>query len=543
MQNLRITIIIFAFTLVACNTLPERKTVASVTADESVATPASSNVTVSAIPATTITTAQEYDADITKQPEFDDIWLRIRHKLSLDNHIERSSVKAKLAWYARHQDYLDRVVDRARPYLYHIVEELDKRNMPVELALLPIVESAYHPFAYSRSHASGIWQFIPGTGRNYGLKQNWWYDGRRDVVAATNAALNYLDKLNREFNGDWLLALAAYNTGERNVARAIARNKKVHKNTDFWSLHLPRETRGYVPSLLAVTELLARPKQYGVQWRAIENKPYFTRIDVQQQLDLATAAKLADISMDEIYTLNPAFNRWATDPDGPHKLLIPVDKSQAFITKLEALPDSERVSWKRHVIKRGENLGQIARNYHTSVRILKQSNNLRNNLIREGHSLLIPNSMHPLKHYTLSLDSRRYRGLKKSKNGNNQIYTVRRGDTLWDIGRHYGVSIKQLCAWNGISPHSILRPGKKLNLRLAINGENTAKSVPASYKPDSTRQTNYTVKKGDSLWRIARRFSVTVKSLLAWNNLDKNKNLKPGQILLIQGAQNTATGV
>ncbi len=483
------------------------------------------------------------EPNVDASPEYEDIWLRIRDNLSLNRHTDKSSVKARMAWYGRHQAYLDRVTERARPYIYHIVEELEKRNMPMELALLPIVESAYNPFAYSRSHASGIWQFIPGTGKHYGLKQNWWYDGRRDIVAATDAALRYLDKLNKEFHGNWLHALAAYNTGERNVARAIARNKKSHKKTDFWSLRLPRETRGYVPSLLAVAELLANPDQHGVQWQSIENKVYFSQIDVQRQLDLATAAQLANISMDEIYTLNPAFNRWASDPDGPHKLLVPTEKSQAFVKQLQALPESERISWKRHVIKRGENLGLIARNYHTSISALKQINKLRSNLIREGRSLLIPSSLQPLKYYTLSLDARRYRGLKKSGNGKNHIYTVRRGDTLWDIGRQYGVSIKQLCAWNGINARSVLRPGKKLQLWLGANEPNTAKAIPASYDKKKSLKSNYKVKKGDSLWLIARRFSVTVNQLLAWNNLDRDNHLKPGQELVVQKAQNKTTGV
>ncbi|MFT7460200.1 MAG: membrane-bound lytic murein transglycosylase D, partial [Planctomycetota bacterium] len=453
MLKMRIITIIIAFNLTACNTLPERQANSSAT---------NAPDTSSEISHTRTTGHRsEQNPVAIVLPEPDDVWLRIRDQLGLDHHVENASVKARIAWYARHQAHLDRVAERARPYIYHIVEELEKRNMPLELALLPIVESAYQPFAYSRSHASGIWQFIPGTGKHYGLKQNWWYDGRRDIVAATDAALRYLEKLNKEFNGDWLHSLAAYNTGERNVARAIARNKKAGKPIDFWSLRLPRETRGYVPSLLAVAELLAKPDLHAVQWQPIENKPYFTQVDVEQQLDLATAAKLADISMDEIYTLNPAFNRWATDPSGPHYLLIPIEKSQTFITKLQSLPNAERISWKRHVIKRGESLSQIAGNYHSSVSAIKLTNNLRNNLIREGNSLLIPNSKQPLAHYTLSQDSRRYKGLKKSGNGKNHLYTVRSGDTLWDIGKHYDVSIKQLCAWNGLNPRSVLRPGKK----------------------------------------------------------------------------------
>lgn len=470
-----------------------------------------------------------------------DVWSRIRSQLFLDRQTQQASVKARLAWYARHQAYLDRVSDRARPYVYHIVSRLEARNMPLELALLPIVESAYHPFAYSRSHASGIWQFIPGTGKNYGLKQNWWYDGRRDIVAATEAALDYLDKLQKEFNGDWLHALAAYNTGERNVARAISRNKKSGKPIDFWSLKLPRETRGYVPSLLAVAELLASSEQHAVSWKPIPNKPYFDIVPIKKQLDLALAGQLTGLSMDDIYTLNPGFNRWATDPDGPHQLLIPVGKSKGFVSALNAIPDSERISWKRHVIKRGESLGLIARKYHTSVSTLKHTNKLRSNLIREGRSLLIPSSKRPLTHYTLSMDSRRYAGLKKSSDGKAHIYKVRRGDTLWDIGRSYGVSVKELCAWNGLNTRSIIRPGKKLTLYLSTAEKDTAKAIPASYKQNGN--INYTVIKGDSLWLIARRFSTSVKELKRLNKLGNKSFLQPGQQLIIQAQGNRLTGV
>jgi peptidoglycan lytic transglycosylase D len=543
MLKLRFTTIIIALNLAACNTLPERQADASLSDTAPAAISVTQSTDFPAKKAIKNISAASQEPNVVEPPVYDDVWLRIRDKLSLHNHINQASVKARVSWYARHQAYLDRVSERARPYLYHIVEELEKRDMPVELALLPIVESAYHPFAYSRSHASGIWQFIPGTGRHYGLKQNWWYDGRRDIVAATDAALRYLDKLNKEFKGDWLHALAAYNTGERKVGRSISRNLKAGKPTDFWSLRLPRETRGYVPSLLAIAEILANPDKYGVKWQAIENKSYFSEVDVQEQLDLATAAQLADISMDEIYTLNPAFNRWATDPDGPHRLLIPIAKNESFKAELAKLSDAERITWKRHIIKRGESLGLIAQNYHTSVSALKQTNKIRNTLIREGQSLLIPSSKHPLKHYTLSLDSRRYRGLKKSGDGKNHIYTVRRGDTLWDIGRQYGVSIKELCSWNGISSRSILRPGKKLNLWLTANETKTAKAIPVNYESTNANSINYTVKKGDSLWLIARRHNVTVKQLLAWNGITRKKHLKPGQQLLIQNGNNKITGV
>ncbi len=468
-----------------------------------------------------------------------DIWKKIGANVALPRHMEHRSVKGRLAWYAKNQEYLNRVVERSRPYLFHIVSEVEKRGMPLELALLPIVESAFHPFAYSRSHASGIWQFIPSTGKIFGLKQNWWYDGRRDIVAATRGALDYLEKLNREFDGDWLLALAAYNTGERNVARAIRRNRNAGKKTDFFSLRLPRETKGYVPSLLAVAELVANPEQHGITWQPVADQPYFAQVDTGEQIDLAVAAQLAGIKMDDLYTLNPGFNRWATDPRGPHRLLLPVGKETSFLEKLAGLTPQERINWQSHEIKRGETLAGIAARYRTSVASLKSINNLRSDIIRQGVSLRVPVPKQALKHYTLSVDGRRRRGLKDTGDGNQFIYTVKRGDTLWDIGRHYGVSVKQLTGWNGISQRRILRPGQKLNLWLANDGKiSEAKTDKPANDPF-----HYTVKKGDSLWLIAKKFNVTVKQLLAWNNLRKNKILYPNQKIMVYQGVTRSVGI
>ena len=495
-------------------------------------------------PATTPAPQQEPAA-----PVYADIWSRMRDNMQLQRHTDKYSVKARLNWYTRHPEYLDRVAERATPYLYYIIQQLDKRNMPMELALLPVVESAYQPFAYSPSHASGLWQFIPGTGRLYGLKQNWWYDGRRDIIAATQAALDYLQKLHEDFDGDWLLALAAYNSGERNVVRAIKRNKRAGKSTDFWSLHLPRETRGYVPSLLAVAELVARPDQYGIALKPVPNQPYFVKVDVDGQLDLALAAQMSGLSMDDLYTLNPGFNRWATDPKGPHYLLLPFDKRNDFEKQLASLPAEERVNWQRHVIHRGETLSEIAEQYHTSIKTIKQVNDIRGNFIHTGHSLLIPSSKMPLKHYSLSLDNRRYRGLKRIGSGEKYLYTVRRGDTLWDIGHQYGVSIRNLCAWNGISSRRYLRPGQKLTLWLAENADNANAADKSSEVAEVADHTvnddgviNYTVKPGDSLWLISRRFGVTVAQLVKWNNISRKSRLMPGQELILLNAPALTTG-
>lgn len=463
-----------------------------------------------------------------------DVWKRIAGGLELTRDITEKTTASKLAWFARNPEYLDRVADRAEPYLYYIVQELEKRGMPLDLALLPIVESAYHPFAYSPSRASGIWQFIPGTGRVYGLKQNWWYDGRRDIVAATDAALNYLQKLHNEFDGDWLLALAAYNSGEGNVGRSIRRNKKAGKPIDFFSLKLPRETRGYVPSLLAVAEIISDPGKYKLAIKPIANNQHFKQVAIGSQIDLATAAELSELSIEEMYTLNPGFNRWATDPKGPHRLLIPVDKADAFKNKLDSLPDDERIKWQQHVIKKGESLGLIATRYRTEVATLKQINRLNGNTIRAGHSLLIPTAQKPLKHYSLSLDSRRYKDLKPAGDGKRFVYTIKRGDNLWDIGRHYGISVKQLCAWNNISSRAILRPGKKLDIWITEGDDQNARAIPVvanKTTDDGTRHIRYTVLEGDSLWLISQQFGVPVAHIKKWNNLAKKRYIKPGQVL------------
>ena len=471
--------------------------------------------------------------EIPSQKTYDNLWMLIRDHLVFENNINRKKVKNKVAWFSRNQQYIDRVVGRAEPYLYHIITRLKEREMPLDLALLPIVESAYQPFALSPSRASGIWQFIPSTGKRYGLKQNWWYDGRRDIVASTDAALDYLESLHKRFNGNWFHALAAYNSGEGNVERAIRKNKKLGKKTDFWALKLPHETRSYVPSLLAIAEVLKNSDKYKINFGEIKNIPYFEVIDVKTQIDLATVSNLSGLTIDEVYLLNPGFNRWATDPSGPHRILIPVGKAQKFKEKLAALPKSERIAWKQHIIQKGESLGLIAERYKTSVSAIKQTNRLKGNMIREGKSLLIPSSKQPTKFYSLSIEARKFRGLKTS-DGKRYTYIVKRGDNLWDIGRNYGISVGQLTKWNGIAKKSFLRPKQKLIIWINEEDSNNKNNnkVQASAFNEST--TEYVVKKGDSLWLIARRFDIHVADLLEWNNIRKNKALQPGQILIVR---------
>lgn len=486
-----------------------------------------------------INVENDLENQVAHKKDHSNLWFLIKDDLQFDSNINQRSVKDKIAWFARNQDYMDRVSDRAQPYLFHIISKLKERNMPLDLALLPIVESAYQPFAYSPSRASGIWQFIPATGKRFGMKQNWWYDGRRDIIAATDGALDYLQNLHKRFNGNWFHALAAYNAGEGNVEKAIRRNKKAGKRIDFWSLRLPRETRSYVPSLLAVAEVLRNNAKYNISFKNIPNKPHFEKIDVGSQIDLATVAKLSGLTMDEVYTLNPGFNRWATDPKGPHRLLIPLDKANAFKQKLAALPKSERITWNQHKIRDGESLGKIAARYQTSVSALKSVNRLKNSRIRAGRSLLIPTAKENSKFYTLSADARKFKGLKKTGDGKRYIYSVKRGDNLWDIGRHYGISVKQLTQWNGISRKSLLKPRQKLTVWVKQDENNKEGSLIKAVANNASSNA-YIVQRGDSLWLIARKFDIHVKDLLKWNEIKKGTHLQPGQSLIVQ---QTVSGV
>lgn len=464
-----------------------------------------------------------------------DLWDRIRAGLQMEERTD-PRVEAEIAYYASRPEYIDRVADRAAPYLHYIVEQLEKRGMPMELALLPVIESAYQPFAYSPGRAAGIWQFIPSTGRHYGLKQTWWYDGRRDVIASTNAALDYLQQLYNRFS-DWELALAAYNAGQGNVNRAIRNNERRGLPTDYWSLKLPRETQHYVPRLLAIRALVAEPERYGLTLRSIPDKPYLTVVEIGSQIDLALAAELAGMSVDELYRLNPGFNRWATDPDGPHLLVVPIEAVERFEMALTELPPEKRVRWERHKIASGDTLIGIAKRYHTTVEVLRQVNDLRGSRIRAGQHLIVPVASRSAEHYTLSASQRLAQTQQKPRAGEKHIHTVQRGDTLWDLARRYGTTTRQLAQWNGMSPRDTIRPGQNLVVWLNAGGSGIQKAVasPAdAVKPPVTvQQVRYKVRRGDSLYLIARKFNVSVDDLLRWNNLSRKSYLQPGQSLVV----------
>ena len=458
-----------------------------------------------------------------------DLWQLTRDNFGLAHDIEDPRIDAQIKLYTRHPRYLARVTARAERYYYHVIHEVIKRGIPAEIALLPIVESAYDPFAYSHGRAAGPWQFIPGTAKQFGLKKSWWYDGRRDIQASTNAALTYLTQLNKRFNGDWQLALAGYNAGGGTVSKAIRKNKKANKPTDFWSLKLPKETSAYVPKLIALAKIFRSPETYGVKLNPIADEPYFAAVDIDAQIDLAQAAELAQISVDELYLLNPGFNQWATDPKGPHQLLVPAKTANRFRKKLAQLPKEKRVSWNRYKIRSGDSLISIAKKNNTSVDTLRTANNLRGNLIRAGQVLLIPTASADPKAYALSSDQRQYKKSKRialRSGKQKQTYTVRSGDSFWRISRRFGVSVRELASWNQMASGDPLRVGKKLSIwQYTDTKEKGGRNI--------VRKIGYRVRSGDSLSRIASRFNIKIKDIKRWNTLKSSKYLQPGQRLTL----------
>ena len=445
------------------------------------------------------------------------VWERIIALYSLPK-VDNQRIDREIKRYLKKPENLVTIQERAEPYLYAIIEEIESKNLPGELALLPVIESAFKPQAYSRSKASGLWQFIPATGRFFGLKQNWWYDGRRDIHASTQVATSYLKELNEEFDGDWFLALASYNAGKGNVGKAIKKNQARNKPTDYWSLPLPKETRHYVPKLLAVARIFANAEKYNIRLRPIPNEPVFESVDIGSQLGLAKAAEMANIPMEDFYKLNPAFNRLSTAPDGPHRLLIPIDQVESFKENLSLLPDDERMRLAIHKVRRGENLSFIANKYGTTTQAIHQANQLSSNVIYSGDQLFIPSTFNALNNHP-DVQKRQHRKI---------IYIVKRGDTFWEIARKFSVSTNKIAKWNQISLKKPLFPGQKLVIKTT---DSTKLALSSSANP--FQSIRYTVKKGDSLAYISRKYNVLLADLRKWNAGNLGKHIHPGQKLKV----------
>lgn len=417
----------------------------------------------------------------------DDVWQRIRDGFRIDDAATQNPLVAvHESWFAARPENVRRMAERSRPYLYHIVEELDRRAMPMEIALLPMIESAFNSAALSPSAASGIWQFIPSTGRHYGLKQDAWYDGRRDFTAATHAALDYLGKLYLDF-GDWQLALAAYNCGEGCVARAIQNNIQQGLPSDYASLSLPNETRHYVPKLLALKNLIRESERYGIAIEQLPDQPYFNQVTIHASMDIHSAARLADMNSDEFIALNAAFPRKLIRSDTPVNLLVPVDKADTFQRNLET---GSWDTWQPYAAQKGERPAALAKRFGIRLARLEEHNQLhtKNGKLVRAQTILVPV---------------KGSGVVAAQNDRLAFaavpaqYTVQRGDPL--LG-------------DAIQPTSL-----KVSVR------------------KTAQPARYTVKRGDTLHAIAQRFAISLADIKAWNPVfRKRSKIRTGQAVVVR---------
>lgn len=497
--------------------------------------------------------------DTSQEVARDDLWQRIKKGYGIPDSLS-PLVKNHENWYSSRPDYVKRMVERSQRYLFHVVEEVEKRGMPTEIALLPMIESAYNPKAYSTSRASGIWQFIPSTGKHFGLKQNWWFDNRRNITFATDAALSYLQKLHGMF-GAWDLALAAYNAGEGTVARAIERNRRLGLPTDYESINLPPETRNYVPKLQAVKNIMTNPQRFGLNIQTIANTPYFAKVNAPAKIDAHLAAKLAEISDEEFLALNPSFNRPViTSDEKTLELLLPIHAAQTFRTNLEGY-NKPLVSWKTYFAKRGEHLEKIASKFGIHVSKLRDVNDLSShNKIKKTAPILVPNgnqtdfkpetnaagssSIQANSNVTMpseeiaSADNQLITDLSSLRDSSAEsepisqsavTHKVKRGDTLFGIAQHYGVTPKEIIRRNALKSSQV-----KIGETLQILDDKTpdkTQTAKSDRKNKITKRT-YIVKRGDTLHSIAEKFDVAVADLKRWNKLNGSR-IQPGKKLTI----------
>jgi len=383
-------------------------------------------------------------------PPADDLWDRIRKGFAMPD-INDPLVAKWEQWYRERPDYVARMIDRSRRYLYYVVVEVEKRQMPLEIALLPMVESAFNPQAVSVARAAGMWQFMPSTGTHYGLQQNFWFDSRRDVVAATDSALNYLQKLHGDFS-DWQLALASYNWGEGNVSRAVAKNQKLGLPADYANLKMPDETRNYLPKLQALKNIVRDPEKYPtLDLMDIPDAPYFTVVKMDRKIDVKVAAQLAEMSVEEFRYLNPQHNRPVIAGADAYTILLPIDKAELFAAKLQ-LTNQPLVSWQAYRVQNGETLDKIAAKFGMEAEGLRAVNGIGAKArIPVGHTMLVP-TQGPSEAAAVTLSNAVFTTVPQ---GRTFYYRVQRGDTLPSIAARYGVTAADIRRWNDLVQNQV----------------------------------------------------------------------------------------
>lgn len=503
-QSLLTTCITLAcvFNLTACNQFSKK--------------PENTSQNPEAAPATETTATATEETSAPQQQDDQNLWSDLVKGYGLPE-VEDDQVRNYLRWYANNQQYLDKVTEQSRPYLYYVKSQLEENDLPLELALLPFVESAYNPLASSPSKAAGIWQFVPGTGRNFGLQQNQWYDGRRDLIASTDAAIRYLKRLHDMFDGDWFLALAAYNAGEGTVKRAISRNQRKGKPTDFWSLPLSKQTQAYVPQLLALSKVVAEPEKYDLTLSDLPDDPYFTTVNLNRPIDLAQAARMADMDPNELRMLNAGYSKWITYPQANRELLVPIADASELTQILDQLPKIGPLKADGpYKVKSGDTLSGIAHKFGSSVTAIQKLNHLKGANLRIGQELMIPGQQAWVSEYAAEAEKN-----DQSFHSARAQYTVQSGDSLWKIAKQNNLKMSTLMDWNNLNRKSKLKPGQKLLIATQVD-----------FDPENNKLT-YHIQPGDTLHQIAQRFEVSKNDLLSWNSVKDESYIHPGQELTI----------
>ena len=439
-----------------------------------------------------------------------DSWGVVRHEFRLNHELNHIEVQTQIQWLLKHRKYLNKLT-QAEPYIYHIITEIQKRNLPGELALIPMLESSYNPFAYSGAGAAGLWQLMPKTGQYLGVKGDWWVDGRRSIHSSTNAALNYLSYLHRFFHGDWLLAIAAYDCGEGTVNR----QKKAHLKSEqsFWYLELPHETSIYVPRLLALSEIIAHPERYNIRLPYVAHQPFFREVVVNTQLDLTHVAKLAGISFKDLIKLNPGFNHAATSPNQLSKILIPSKNATQFSNNLARLPQTRNAtSFEAQLVKKGEPLSNTGNQHYIKPVLLSKMNHLKSPELIKGQKLLFPNTL--ISHQS-SQSYAQHKPVPIAPINYKILHIVQKNETFSSLEKKYQITAAELKYWNQMKNHS-LKPGQRLIIWRKTNG------TPF-----------YIVKYGDTLNQIAKNFRLSKEQLAHLNPKIKNHLIHPGDKLRI----------
>jgi membrane-bound lytic murein transglycosylase D len=477
----------------------------------------------------------------TKPPKYlqkqytNNLWQIIGAGFHLPNYEWRSDVQQNIKLLYHDRVSLAANAANSTPYLYFIYQQVKQHHLPLELVLIPVIESGYNPFNLSNAGAAGIWQMMPSTASGLGVKQDWWYDGRRDIIASTKAALSYLDYLFDVFNGNALLAIAAYNSGEGAVMAAIKRNIKLGENTDFWSLNLPHETKIYVPRLLALATIIADPEYYRLKLPKVANAPYLTQVDIGKQIDLRSAAQLAGISLKQLQHLNPGFNHLVTNPHGPYKLVLPVENIDRFMAHLTNKPLNHSIDWIQYKVKPKDTLPSLAKQFATTITTIKQINHLSTEPLTPGMLIIIPHNI--IKNTKLASNTIKLSSVKphqtpkpviaaKMQPGDT-LYLTKANDSIAAIARRFNISTTAICQANQLKISSTLKPGTHLLLA-------THEKLPDATHINNSTNTLYKIINGDTLHKIARKFNTTVSDLRLANPTLTNL-LTPGMYIIIPG--------